>query len=275
MDFVELTAQCNAQFVEIIMAEMSVLGFNSMIETDDGFKAYIEEAHFSAQDVDEIVSRYPDAKISYSTTKMPIVNWQEEWEKHYDPVDIAGKCLIRASFHEPSDRHAYEIVINPQMSFGTGHHPTTYLMILSQLEIDHQGEKVMDVGCGTAILSIMASKLGASRVEAFDNHEWSIKNGAENIELNQCTNIHIWTGEISQLESKGGYGIILANISKNVVNNDMATYAENLREGGFLVLSGFYENDIEALVKTAATLGFTKTNQHLKEDWAAVTFKKG
>src|SRR5690606_20374736 len=185
--------------------------------------------------------------LSFSFDKIEKQNWNEEWEKNYEPIIVDDKCLIRASFHNLDKKYPYEIIITPKMSFGTGHHQTTYLMIKSQLDIDHEGKRVLDAGCGTAILSIMASKRGAKEVEAFDIDEWSITNGNENCEVNSCTNIRLQQGTITEVEIHGEFDVVLANINKNVLLDEIKIYQQYLNKDGLLLLSGFFTTDIDDL----------------------------
>ena len=202
-------------------------------------------------------------------------NWNEEWEKSYEPIVVEEKCLIRAEFHKIEKVYPHELIITPKMSFGTGHHETTYLMVKAQMEIDHQNKRVMDAGCGTAILSVLASKLGAKEVEAFDIDEWSVSNGTENIEVNQCTNIHHQTGKLSELRFIGKFDIILANINKNILLDEIKLYQDYLVPDGLLLLSGFYTEDIPDLLQESAPYDLKEVRRDERENWATLLLKKG
>ena len=192
-----LHVSCDPDFLEILMAEIAEAGFDTFMETPTGFEAYVELEHYNAEAVDEVVGRYRQTTpVSYKTSRIEKQNWNEQWESSYHPIVVEDKFLIRASFHKPDPRFPLEVIITPKMSFGTGHHQTTYLMVKHQMEIDHQSNRVMDAGCGTAILSIVASKLGAREVEAFDIDEWSVSNGKENIDVNRCKKYSSTTGKI-------------------------------------------------------------------------------
>ncbi len=197
-------------------------------------------------------------------------NWNEEWEKSYQPIIVDEKCLIRADFHKIELKYPYELIITPKMSFGTGHHQTTYLMIKGQMSIDHRNKRVMDAGCGTAILSVMASKLGAKEVEAFDIDEWSVSNGKENIDVNGCTNIRHQQGKLSELSFEGKFDIILANINKNVLLEEMKLYKEYMKPGGMLLLSGFYTEDIPDMLQASSSLNLTEVRRDERENWASL-----
>ena len=271
MYYLRVVVRCNDYLSEMLIAEMGEAGFDTFMETKDGFEAYVEEDRFDKSILKEIIDRYKQqADITYSVDKIAKKNWNEEWERSYEPIIVENKCLIRAHFHKPEKQYPFEIIITPKMSFGTGHHQTTYLMIQNQMNIDHEDKRVMDAGCGTAILSIMASKLGAKEVEAFDIDEWSVINGTENIGVNQCKNIHIQQGKLSELKFNMPFDIILANINKNILLDEMPLYAQHLAPGGKLLMSGFYESDIDELIGQASAFGLSKVSSIIKESWASL-----
>lgn len=275
MYYTSLRVTCAQEFSDILIAEIGDAGFDTFMENENGFEAYAEGDNFDRSKLDEIKSKYqPLTSITYTFDKVEKQNWNELWENNYEPINVDNKCLIRAAFHQSDKRFAYEIIITPKMSFGTGHHQTTYLMIKNQMEIDHKNKVVMDAGCGTAILSIMASKLGAKHVEAFDIDDWSVVNGAENIQVNQCLNIHQRQGKITDLTFETNFDIILANINKNVLLNELAQYAAYLNTGGLLLLSGFYEDDIEDLLEEARRYGMKEVRRDAREQWAALVLEK-
>lgn len=266
---------CDPEYAEILMAEIAETGFDSFLETDKGFEAYVENDQFDKKQLADIQQKYRHVKpFLLLEDRIQKQNWNEEWEKSLQPILVEDQCLIRAEFHKIEKKYPYEIIITPKMSFGTGHHQTTYLMIKSQLQLDHDKKRVMDAGCGTGILSIMASKRGAASVEAFDIDEWSVINGQENIENNRCTNIHLQQGKISDLKFSGAFDIILANINKNVLLAEIETYADYLRPSGQLLLSGFYTTDIDDLLKQASKFGFKEVQRDEKETWATLLLQK-
>ena len=275
MFYTRLQVKCSSELSEILMAELSQVGFDTFMETDDGFEAYAEQEQYDKQEVNSILDRYQElTSFQFSFDRIEKKNWNEEWEKNYEPINIENRCLIRAEFHKPEKRFPYEIIITPKMSFGTGHHQTTYLMIKNQLDIDHKNKRVMDAGCGTAILSVMASKLGAAEIEAFDIDEWSVINGEENKTLNQTNNILLQQGKITEVKLSGEFDIILANINKNVLLEEMKIYNHYLKRGGLLLLSGFYTHDIPDLVKEASTLNLTEQKRDERENWACLLLMK-
>ena len=245
------------------------------LELDKGFEAHAEESKVNNALVRHIQEKYQHVQpLIFFQDKIQKRNWNEEWEKNVEPILIENRCLVRAGFHKIREKYPYEIIITPKMSFGTGHHQTTYLMLKNQLQIDHQGKRVMDAGCGTAILSIMASKRGAREIEAFDIDTWSIENGKENAELNSCNNIHIRQGTISELPWSGLFDIILANINKNVLLMEMELYGRYLGPGGILLLSGFYTADVKDLQDEARIHNFKLLSQDEREGWAAIQLEK-
>jgi len=275
MFYTRLQVICDPDFSEILMAEVAEAGFDSFLETEKGFEAYVENEKFDQQQLAYLREKYTHVNpLLFHQDKIQKQNWNEEWEQNLQPILVDEKCLIRAEFHKIERKYLYEIIITPKMSFGTGHHQTTYLMIKNQMDIDHHHKRVMDAGCGTAILSIMASKLGAREVEAFDIDEWSAINGKENIDNNRCENIHLQQGKISDLNLTGTFDIILANINKNVLLDELEYYSRYLSRGGVLLLSGFYTRDRDDLKAKSATVRLREKRRDERETWAALLFEK-
>lgn len=275
MYYTRLQVVCDPEFSEILMAEIAEVGFDTFMETEKGFEAYVEEKKFDANQLDEVKEKYKAVNpLLFFWDTIQKKNWNEEWEKNLEPIIVDDRCLIRAEFHKIEKQYPYEIIITPKMSFGTGHHQTTYLMIKSQMDMDHTNKRVMDAGCGTAILSIMASKLKAKEIESFDIDEWSVINGKENIENNHCPNIQIYQGKIEEMKFSGKFDIVLANINKNVLLAEIKAYSSYLETGGQLLLSGFYTKDITDLLEEARKYGFVEVNRDERESWAALLLKK-
>lgn len=275
MHTTRLRVICDSSFAEILMAEIAQVGFDTFMETENGFEAYVEGNSFSQEDLNAVKEKYrakTNLLIYQDTVKKQ--NWNEEWEKNYHPIIVENKCMIRASFHSPDPAYSYDIVITPKMSFGTGHHETTYLMIKNQLEIDHAGKQVMDAGCGTAVLSIMACKRGALQVEAFDIDEWSIVNGKENALVNQCPQINIQQGKLKDLSLHADFDLILANINKNILLEELPLYVKHLRPGGKILLSGFYVEDAPALEASGNDLGLHVLRQDERNRWSSLLMQK-
>ncbi len=274
MDYLEFKIKCLEEFREILIAELAEIGFDSFLETEDGIDAYAAESEFDRAKFDALIDSYQDAaQISLSESIMPRVNWNEEWEKNYDPIAVDDLVYVRASFHEPKPEFKYEIVINPKMSFGTGHHATTFQMLRHQGDLDHEGKRVLDVGSGTGILAIMAHLLGAKSVEAFDIDDWCVDNGNENFDLNGLQT-RMGVGTIREVNPQGVFDIVLANINKNVLLDEMEIYARLLPNQGYLLLSGFYTEDISDLLEAAKPFGLELIKKSSKDNWAALILQK-
>jgi ribosomal protein L11 methyltransferase len=275
MYYTRLQVVCDPEFSEILMAEIAEAGFDTFMENEKGFEAFVEEKRFDEPLLNEIKEKYKavDPLLFFWDT-IQKKNWNEEWEKNLEPIIVDDRCLIRAEFHKIERKYPYEIIITPKMSFGTGHHQTTHLMIKSQLDMDHTNKRVMDAGCGTAILAIMASKLKAKEIEAFDIDEWSVINGKENIENNRCANILLHQGKIKEMRFTGKFDIILANINKNVLLAEMKTYSSYLQYKGQLLLSGFYTKDIDDLLAEAHKHGLAEVNRDDRQTWASLLLRK-
>jgi ribosomal protein L11 methyltransferase len=274
--YTRLQVICESSYSEILMAEIAEAGFDTFMETDTGFEAYAEEDKADRKQIEEIQNKYKHVKpLLMLFEKVEKQNWNEEWEKNVDPIIVEDTVLVRAAFHQLNRKFPIEIIITPKMSFGTGHHQTTHLMLGNQLKVDHKDKRVMDAGCGTAILSIMAAKVGAKEVEAFDIDEWSVVNGKENVEVNNTPNIRIQQGSIGDLKfSTASFDIVLANINKNVLIAEMEQYSWHLKPGGHLLISGFYEKDITDLIPVAKTYGMHEVRRSDMETWACVLLQK-
>jgi len=275
MYYTRLQVVCDPGFSEILMAEIAEAGFDTFMETEKGFEAYAEAENFNSNLIIAIKEKYGHVSpLIFFQDKVQKQNWNEDWEKNVEPIFVEDQCLVRAAFHKIDKKYLYEIIITPKMSFGTGHHQTTYLMLKNQMRIDHQNKLVMDAGCGTAILSIMAAKLGAQKIEAFDIDEWSVVNGQENAEINGCNNIRIRQGKITELKFDRQFGLILANINLNILLDEMKYYSNELMMGGHLLLSGFYERDIAVLKEEGLKFGLHEINRDTREQWACLLLQK-
>ncbi|HLW19366.1 MAG TPA: 50S ribosomal protein L11 methyltransferase [Cyclobacteriaceae bacterium] len=275
MEYLEFKITCTEEYKDILIAELAEVGFDSFLETDQGIEAYIAEDIFEREAYEEVISKYQTgAGISVEEGRMAKVNWNEEWEKHYDPIEVGDEVYVRASFHAPKQGVAHEIVINPKMSFGTGHHATTYLMLTHQLNLDHSDKRVIDIGSGTGILAIMAYKLGAREIEALDIDEWCVENGEENFALNGLPGVKMGLGTIREVAPDGTFDIVLANINKNVLLDEMEVYAGLVKPKGHLLLIGFYEHDISDIIEKARSYGLELKDQKARSDWAALVLEK-
>lgn len=272
--YIEVKFSCSEDFKEILIAELYASGFDSMMETEEGIDAYVLVEEYDAKVLNQLTAKYKEASISYSTSEFENKNWNEEWEKNYDPIVVEDKCLVRATFHKTFGNYPYEIIITPKMSFGTGHHSTTYLMLKHQMGTDHEDKRVLDAGCGTAILAVMAEKLGAKEVIAYDIDDWSIENAPENVALNDCKNIQVLGGTIATIDLQGEFDIILANINKNVLLDELEAYSTFTKSGGTVILSGFYKHDNDDLVAKGNQFGLELIGQNEKNDWSSLIFVK-
>ena len=253
------------------MAEFAAIGFDNFQETADGFITN-SNTNVSSELVDGIIVRYKEQSgVAYNVEEVAKENWNKKWEESYTPIIVDDKCIVRASFHPPQPNFPIEIIINPKMSFGTGHHETTYLIMDAQLAIDHKNKTVLDAGCGTGILSILAGKLGANALVAYDNDEWVFENVQENFNING-TKGDLLVGTIQEIEFKERFDIILANINKNVLLDDIPFYAKLLSKGGRLLLSGFYKTDLREIELLATTNGLSLVKTNTKNDWAMAQF---
>ena len=257
---------------EILMAELIEIGFDSFTEENDGILAYIQKDIFSEEQLENLgIMHREDIQISFTYQEMPNINWNEEWEKNFSPINVEDKVLIRAEFHDP-DPTMHEIVIQPKMSFGTGHHPTTHLMIQQMLEMDFEGKKVLDMGCGTSVLAIFAKQKGAAEVTAIDIDEWSVENSIENAQRNGVE-LKISKGTAENLGNEM-FDIILANINRNILISDIPAYVSVLNNGGKLLLSGLCFFDVNDILEVCTSQGLILENKQQREEWISLLLKK-
>jgi ribosomal protein L11 methyltransferase len=258
---------------EILIAELAYVGFESFLEDHQCLKAYIQKKEWNKNILEDIkILNSNKFEITYSLKEIQQVNWNAAWEKNFHPIKVDQKCVVRAPFHSQANVD-YEIVIEPKMSFGTGHHETTYMMLQHMLDTDFQGKKVLDMGCGTGVLAILAEFRGASKIDAIDIDSWCYKNSLENIERNNCKNIKTFLGDVSLLENKK-YQIIIANINRNILLKDMESYCFSLENEGQLFLSGFYNEDLNLIIATCTKFNLTFVNKIERNKWVAAKFKK-
>ena len=256
---------------EILIAELGSLGFESFVENEDGVTAYILKEEFNENMLTEVrILDSDEFKISYSSSEIQQVNWNEEWEKNFQPIVVDDICSVRAPFH-PKPETEFDIVIEPKMSFGTGHHATTHMMIQFILKNEWKGKSVLDMGCGTGVLAILSSQKGANPVEAIDIDNWCYLNSLENIERNNVPEISVKEGGAELLGEKK-YDVIIANINRNILLNDMQKYVLVLQPDGDLYLSGFYKEDIPIIQEACEKLGLKFQENLEKDKWVAVKF---
>ncbi|OPB97846.1 50S ribosomal protein L11 methyltransferase [Elizabethkingia occulta] len=257
---------------EILMAELIEQGFDSFTENPDGILAYIQAELLNEEELkNQWLLNHDDVKISYTYKEMPNINWNEEWEKNFQPINVEDKVLIRAEFHE-SQGFEEEIIIQPKMSFGTGHHATTYLMIQQMMDMDFQGKKILDMGCGTSVLAIYAKKKGASDVLGIDIDEWAVENSRENAERNN-TPMRVELGTADNLGQEK-FEIILANINRNILISDIPRYVEVLEPGGSLLLSGLCFFDVDDILQVCEEQNLQLQKKLQREEWVSLLLTK-
>lgn len=268
----KLAIQPNDDYiVDLLASFLGEIGFESFEEDIDGMLAFIRKDMFDEDALVHLISNFPyTSDIQYSIANVDEVNWNEEWEKHYfEPIVIGNQCVIHSSFHTDVPSAEYDIVIDPKMSFGTGHHETTSMMIEEILDADLKGKSVLDMGCGTAVLGILAAKRGASPVLAIDIDPWCTENSKENIQNNGVEWIQVELGGAEQLENVK-VDVIFANINRNILLEDIKKYSACLGEGGVLYMSGFYTSDIPVLMEEANRYGLQLKASREKNNWAAI-----
>ncbi|MGL5789653.1 MAG: 50S ribosomal protein L11 methyltransferase [Bacteroidales bacterium] len=261
---------------DVLSAMLGEIGFESFVSTDNGIDAYIQTSLYDENNIKEVIENFPmEASITFTSNEVIAQNWNEEWEKHYfQPIIIDQKCVIHSSFHKDIPQTEYDILIDPKMSFGTGHHETTSLMLTFLLEEDLQGKSFLDMGCGTAVLAILASKKGANPITAIDIDEWATDNANENIRLNNTANIKILLGDAALLQNENNFDVIFANINRNILLNDMHNYVTKLNDNGNLFMSGFYKQDIPVIEEEANRLGLKLVDFKERNNWVSVKFAK-
>ena len=259
---------------EILVAELADLGFDSFVETENGILAY-GNADLDVKDIIAKTSLSSDFEGTYNLEEkiIPHQNWNAQWESDFKPVYVEDYASILAPFHNDSKAVGTIAKIQPQMSFGTGHHQTTWMMTKALFELEAVPKKVMDMGTGTGVLAIFAEKLGAKKILAIDIEDWSAENAIENAKMNDCERIDVKCGDIDLVPNET-YGLIIANINKNVLKEHMAVYAKSLEEGGVLLLSGFFDSDVEEMETYCAPFGLKVVKRFKKDEWAAIQLIK-
>lgn len=277
MQYTRVNFTCNPSSEEVkdvLAAMLAEIGFDAFVNQGTILEAYIPSSDYKTSDLDSLLIAFPmEASITYTADEIEEKNWNEEWEKNYfQPIAIKNDLLVYSSFHHVEGSYQYRIMIDPKMSFGTGHHQTTRLMLEELLTLDLEGKTVLDMGCGTAVLAILASMKGARAVTAIDIDEWAYRNAIENVKLNNIQTIRVAEGGAELLRDNESFDVILANINRNVLLHDMGKYKKVLKKGGRLVISGFYREDIPMLQVRAEEIGLQFHYSTHKEDWAAISF---
>lgn len=273
MNYLEYTFSASDETTaEILMALLAEKGFDTFEHNENQLSAYIQEQMLSPTDIEIYLANLQQKFIfTWQTKKYYDTNWNEEWEKNFKPVLVAGRCQIRAPFHEENPDADFEIIIEPRMSFGTGHHETTYLMLEEMLGLEFKNKQVCDAGCGTGILSILAAKKGAAHVFAIDNNDWAFQNAMDNIAINEVVNnVSVAQGELELMNGKQ-FDIILANINKPIIIQNIPLFFRSLNTGGLLIISGILQNDLQDILRDAENYYFSQVSSKLKNDWICVT----
>ncbi|MBR3757779.1 MAG: 50S ribosomal protein L11 methyltransferase [Bacteroidaceae bacterium] len=263
---------------DILTALAGDIGFESFVEEDNLLKAYIQQKFYDEEAINGIIADFPlpDITIAYTAQEQEDKNWNEEWEKNFfQPIVIGNRCVIHSTFHKDIPQMEYDILINPQMSFGTGHHETTNLIVSRLLETELEGKSVLDMGCGTSILAILAAKRGASPITAIDIDDWCVSNSADNIRLNNidCINVRLGDADVLRTE-RPAFDLIIANINRNILTTDMDAYALCMNPGSRIFLSGFYVDDIPVIQQSLMANGLSFVEHHENNRWAMVVAEK-
>ena len=272
MKYIELsfTFSQNTDFADIIVAKLNEIEFESYVETQDGVDAYIQESLFIQEKLNEIIEDLQSLfQFEYTIKEIKQENWNQQWEENFNPVEINKDCFIRAHFHDKIDCK-YEIIITPKMSFGTGHHETTFLMMNEMFHIDFNNKKVLDIGCGTGILAILSKMLGSSITQAIDIDEWSYENSVENAILNNTEDIDFCLADVTAI--KGTFDVVLANINRNIILEDISKYIDSMNENSDLLLSGFLYEDVIIIRDKAESLGLSFVSHKNKNKWNLLHF---
>ena len=275
LEFTFHTTPCTEIVNDVLSAVLGEVGFESFVEQTDGIAAYIQKDLYNETVLKEALADFPlpDTQVEYAYQEAEDKDWNEEWEKNFfQPIIIGDRCVIHSTFHRDIPQAKYDIVINPQMAFGTGHHETTSLIIGELLDNDLQGKSLLDMGCGTSILAILARMRGAAPCTAVDIDEWCVRNSLENIELNGVDRISVFQGDASLLKDQEPFDVIIANINRNILLNDMKRYVSCMHPGSELYMSGFYVDDIPVIQAEAEHNGLRFVHHKEKKRWAAVKF---
>lgn len=260
---------------DIIAAFAMELGFESFVESSNGTVGYIPAHLYDEQTLKDTLASFPmtDTTIVFTACEMEDKDWNEEWEKNFfEPIVVDSRCVIHSTFHKDYPKADFDIIINPQMAFGTGHHQTTRLIIGYLLDADLKGKSVLDMGCGTSILAILASMRGASELIAIDIDEWCVNNSIDNLALNHIDNVKVFQGDASSLTAVGPFDVIIANINRNILLADMQYYVSRMHMGGEIYFSGFYESDLPMIKAEAERLGLRYISHRVEKEWTAARF---
>jgi ribosomal protein L11 methyltransferase len=258
---------------DICIAELNEIGYESFLEDESGLLAYIPLRDFKPGLLESLTVRTSKefGEVHISSREIEEKNWNKEWESNFEPVEVEKFCYLRSPYHKPSAEHRHEIIIEPKMSFGTGHHSTTWLMINQMKDLDFSGKDVLDVGSGTGVLAILASRMECKKVTGIDIDEWAYNNSTENIEINKVTNCSLVHGTVKDIHGQE-FDIVLANITRNILLEEMEHYRQLCKDGGILIVSGFFEDDIKPIIAGAEKAGFRFIKSNTRDKWASGLF---
>lgn len=266
-----ITIATPSESYDTLIAFLADIGYEGFEETPDALLAYIPEDHFSEEELQQVLS---PLGLKATQSSIALKNWNEEWERNFQPVVVDGFCTVRADFHEPNLTTPFEIIITPKMSFGTGHHATTQLMIEAMRNLNMKQQKVLDFGTGTGILGILASKMGAAEIVGVETEEWSCENAEDNAVRNGITNFSVLQGSIEILDDHSRYDILLANINRHILLQYMASMFDHLQTSGRLLLSGILIEDQDIITQSATDAGFHFEYAQSKDNWMMICFSK-
>lgn len=273
MKYIKYSISCTPELADITLAFLSELPFDMFEEKDNGLEAFIPESLHEEEIVNKVADLSNSYGFQYKKEEILAQNWNKEWESNFQPIIVHDFCAIRADFHQPIMNVQHEIIINPKMAFGTGHHATTFMMIEQMEKLNFQDKEVLDYGCGTGILAILASMLGAKSIEAVDIEEASYENTIENAQNNGIKNINSILGTLETVE-KDSFDLILANINRNVILASLPSLYKRLNKNGKLIVSGFVGQDKDLLLQAAKEQGFIPLNTQNKNNWISICFEK-
>jgi ribosomal protein L11 methyltransferase len=278
MNYIEYTITIkpfSSEVSEIVVACLAEIGFESFVDTDSGLLAYVPENNHRPEEIKSVLKNVSvNSSLSYTMQSIEQQNWNAIWESNFEPIFIDGKIAVVAPFHEVREAYQYKILIEPKMSFGTGHHETTSLVMSQMLEMDWESKNILDMGSGTGILAILAKMLGANSITAIDNDEWAFTNALENFEKNKISCANVILGDAGSIPGFV-FDIIIANINRNILLRDINVYCKHLKPGGLLLLSGFYSDDNGLIVEECSKNGLTLQKVNEKNRWVSTLFIKG